>query len=179
MLPISLWHLQNCYYPMKSVLVNLYQVCRVIIRNLTVTWCHRPVDNEQNKSRETADANIAHELEPKKNEYLVLAGGQNVIQIFSNLRVSTFRKIWRPVQIGSFWPKIEVFYRSEWTKGGTTWKQFWIFSNSEMNVTVWAGKVDEKWGDLSGFDVSIWSYGLQIVWKKVVFAILCWPQQDI
>ena len=27
-----------------------------------------------------------------------------------------FRKVWWVVQIGSFWPKIEVFYRPEWTK---------------------------------------------------------------
>ena len=36
------------------------------------------------------------------------------------------RKVWWAVWIGSFWPKIEVFYRPEWTKGGTTWK--WILS---------------------------------------------------
>ena len=33
---------------------------------------------------------IVHELEPKKNEYFAPAGGQNIIYIFTNLRVSTF-----------------------------------------------------------------------------------------
>ena len=51
---------------MKSVLVNLYRVCRVIIKNLAVTWCHRPVNNEQNKSREAVDAKIVNELDTKK-----------------------------------------------------------------------------------------------------------------
>ena len=46
---------------------------------MTVTWCHCPVNNEQSKSRETVDTNIIHELEPKKYEYLALAGAQNVI----------------------------------------------------------------------------------------------------
>ena len=36
------------------------------------------------------------------------------------------RKVRWAVWIGSFWPKIEVFYRLEWTNGGTTWK--WILS---------------------------------------------------
>ena len=33
---------------------------------------------------------LVHELEPKKNGYLAPAGGQNIIYIFSNLKVSTF-----------------------------------------------------------------------------------------
>ena len=36
------------------------------------------------------------------------------------------RKVWWAVWISSFWPKNEVFYRPEWTNGGTTWK--WILS---------------------------------------------------
>ena len=48
-----------------------------------------------------------------------------------------------------------------------------------MLQTVWAEKVDKKWRDLSSFDVPILSYGPQIVWKNSVFAILCWPQQEI
>ena len=36
------------------------------------------------------------------------------------------RKVWWAVGISSFWPKIEVFYRPEWTKRGTTSK--WILS---------------------------------------------------
>ena len=45
------------------------------------------------------------------------------------------RKVWWAVWIGSFWPKIEVFYRPEWTKGGPHENEFWVFSNSEMNIT--------------------------------------------
>ena len=35
-------------------------------------------------------ANLIHELYPKKNGYLAPAGNQNVMKIFSNIRVSTF-----------------------------------------------------------------------------------------
>ena len=38
----------------------------MIIKNLAVTWCHRPVNNEQNKSREAVDAKIVNELDTKK-----------------------------------------------------------------------------------------------------------------
>ena len=42
-------------------------------------------------------SDVVHELEPIKWAYELLA-----------------------VRIGSFWPKIEVIYRPEWTKGGAT-----------------------------------------------------------
>ena len=34
-----------------------------------------------------------------------------------------------------FWPKIEVFYRPEWTKEEVHENEFWVFSNSEMNAS--------------------------------------------
>ena len=51
------------------------------------------------------------------------------------------------------WPKIEVFYRPEWTKENMkVWpyepyeNNLWVFPNSETNVTVRTEKVDEKMG---------------------------------
>ena len=48
-----------------------------------------------------------------------------------------FRKVWSAAWIGSFWSKIEVFYRPEWIKGGRGphENEFWVFSNTKMNVT--------------------------------------------
>ena len=37
----------------------------------------------------------------------------------------------------------------------------------------------KKWDHLPSFDVPFVSYGPEIVLKSVVFAILCWPQQEI
>ena len=51
-------------------------------------------------------------------------------------------------RIGSFWPKIEVFYRPEWSKKGyhlkINFEYFWI--QKWMLQTVRAEKVDEKNG---------------------------------
>ena len=49
-----------------------------------------------------------------------------------------------------------------------------------MLQTVRVEKVDEKkLGHLSSFHVSFLSYyGLSIVGKSAVFAVLCWPQQE-
>ena len=41
-------------------------------------------------------------------------------------------------------PKIDVFDRSEWNKG--EYNLFWLFSNTKLNVTNKAEKVDEKIG---------------------------------
>ena len=58
---------------------------------------------------------ILHELIPffwlpskdkTKNEFLITSG------------CLLFRKVWWAVRIGSFFSKIEVFYRPEWTKDG-------------------------------------------------------------
>ena len=50
--------------------------------------------------------------------------------------------------MSSSWPKIEVFYRLEWTKGGATWK--WILSilkfRNEYYKQLDREKVDEKNG---------------------------------
>ena len=66
--------------------------------------------------------------------------------------------MWWAVWIGSFWPKIEVLYRPECTKEGTTWK--WILSFFKIRnelQTVRAEKVDEKKFDhLSSFHLPSW-----------------------
>ena len=49
------------------------------------------------------------------------------------------RKLWWAIGVGSFWPKIEVFYRPHEI-------EFWLFSNSKMNVTDRSKKVDKKIG---------------------------------
>ena len=54
--------------------------------------------------------------------------------------------MWWALWVSSFWPKIEVFYRPEWTNEGPHENEFWSFSNSEMNITNRLGKVDEKNG---------------------------------
>ena len=79
---------------------------------------HQKSNKKANKfgMKFSSTSNIVHELEPKEMG-ICLAGKQNIIYIFSNLRVSTFWKsMMSSVQISSFWKKIEVFYRPEWTK---------------------------------------------------------------
>ena len=76
-----------------------------------------------------------------------------------NLRMSTF-------PIGSFWSKIEVFYRPELTKWETTWK--WILSIFKFRNE----KVDEKWGYISTFMFSSWVMVFKLS-KKVHFLQFC------
>ena len=73
------------------------------------------------------------------------------------------RKVWWAVWIGSFWPKIEVFYRPEWTNVGTTWK--WILINFKFRNEYYQKIRKSRWkmSHLSRFHVPILSYGPQIV----------------
>ena len=70
------------------------------------------------------------------------------------------RKVWWAVWISSFWPKNQVFYRPEWTNGGTTWK--WILSifkfRSEYYKQIGKSRW-KKWGHLSSFQAPFLSYG--------------------
>ena len=95
--------------------------------------------------------------------YLFLAplGGQNIILIFSNLRVSTFLKSMRGCPNRWLFSKIEVFYRPERTEEVTHENEFWLFSNTKMNVTnSSSGKSRwKKWGHLASFHVSFLIYG--------------------
>ena len=80
-------------------------------------------------------SDVVHELEPKKRVYEFL--------VTSGCLLS--RKVLWAVRIGSLWPKIEVFYRPEWTKGGTTWKlvltiKFLQHKNTKQAKTNWQNK---------------------------------------
>ena len=70
------------------------------------------------------------------------------------------RKVWWAVWISSFWPKNEVFYRPEWTNGGTTWK--WILSifkfRSEYYKQIGKSRW-KKWGHLSSLHAPFLIYG--------------------
>ena len=73
------------------------------------------------------------------------------------------------------WSKIELFYRPEWTKGGTTWK--WMLSIFQIQKwilqTVRAEKVDEKNGLICV--VSMFSFRVMVLKlsKKVYFLQFC------
>ena len=74
-----------------------------------------------------------------------------------------------PFRIGSFCPKIEVFYRPELTKWGTTWK--WILSIFKFRNECYK-QVDEKWGHFSSFMFSSWVMVFKLS-KKVHFLQFC------
>ena len=84
------------------------------------------------------------------------------------------RKVWWVVRIGSFFSKLRYFTKQNGPKGGPRENEFWLFSNTKMNVTnSSSGKSRwKKWGHLSSFHVSFVSYGPKIV-KKVHFLQLC------
>ena len=71
-------------------------------------------------------SDVVHELEPKKWVYAFL--------VTSGCLLS--RNVLWAIRIGSFWPKIEVFYRSEWTKGATTWKLLLTIFSSAVNEAI-------------------------------------------
>ena len=71
------------------------------------------------------------------------------------------KKVWSAVRISSFWWKIEVFYRPEWTKRETAWK--WIFSINKFRNEYYK-QLDrktsmKKYSHLSSFHVSFLRYG--------------------
>ena len=53
------------------------------------------------------------------------------------------RIVWWSAPISSLFPEIKVFYRPERTKRGSHENEFLVFSDSEMNDTNRAQKVDE------------------------------------
>ena len=48
----------------------------------------------------------------------------------------------------NWWPLLnsEIFYRPEWTKGGSHDNEFWLLSNTKMNITNRVENMDEKNG---------------------------------
>ena len=91
------------------------------------------------------------------------------------------RKVWWAVQISSFWAQIEVFYRPERTRGGTTWKWIWVFKFRNLNFqiqkwmlqTIRVDQIDEKDGVICLFSVfPFWVMVLKLS-KKVHFLQFC------
>ena len=62
---------------------------------------------------------IVHELESKKMGVWLQWVDKTWYRFLVTSGCLISRKVCWAVWISSFWPKIEVFYRSEWTKGGT------------------------------------------------------------
>ena len=75
-------------------------------------------------------------------------GGQNIIWNLVTSRCLISSKVWWAVQIGRFWPKIEVFYKPE----STTWRDHMKMNFEYFQIQNWmlqtvsTGKVDEKSG---------------------------------
>ena len=72
---------------------------------------------------------------------MALAGGQNLYKFLVTSGCLLSRKVLWAVRIGSFWPILEVFYRPEWTKRGTTWK--WILSIFKFR-NEWYKRLEQK-----------------------------------
>ena len=83
---------------------------------------------------------MVHELEPKK--WVFSPGGWTKFLVTSGSLLSW--KVCWAAQIGSFWPKLRYSTDQNGPKGGPHKNEFWVFLNSEMNVTNGAQKVDEK-----------------------------------
>ena len=76
-------------------------------------------------------------------------GGQNIIWIFRNLRVSPVRKVWQVVRFGSFCPKLRVFlWQTRIDQRGDHIKMTFDYIQIQkwMLQTVRTEKIDEKNG---------------------------------
>ena len=82
----------------------------------------------------------------RKYLFLSLLGGQNLIWIFSNISCLLSRAVWWVVQICSFGPKLKYFTDQNVPKEGWHKNEFWLFSNTKMNVTVRTEKVSGQNG---------------------------------
>ena len=77
--------------------------------------------------------------------------------------MSTFQKSLMGCLNWQLLPKIEVFYRPEWTKWGT--KSKWILTIFKYKIECYKQSVKnrwKKWGHLSSFHVSFLSYGFKL-----------------
>ena len=70
-------------------------------------------------------------------------------------------KVWWTVWISRFCPKLRYFADQNGSKGGQHENEFWLFSNTKLNVTKsLSGKSRWKeWGHLSSFHVFFVSHG--------------------
>ena len=67
--------------------------------------------------------------------FLAPLGGQNIIWILVTSVCLLSRKVWCVVRIGSFCPKLRYFIDQNRPKEGPHQNEFWLFSNTKMNVT--------------------------------------------
>ena len=96
---------------------------------------------------------IAHEMEAK-NMGIWLWQVDKTYRFLVTSGCLLSRNVWWAVQIGSFWLKNEYFTDPNGPKDeGALENEFWVFSNSEMNVTKsYSGNIRwKKWGHLSSF----------------------------
>ena len=99
----------------KNLLIcNVYYIKVIVFQ---ITWWFR----------EFLQKTLLHELEPKKIGTWLQRVDKIQYRFLLTSGCLLSRKVWWALWIGSFWPKIEVFYRPEWTKGGTTWKRILSF----------------------------------------------------
>ena len=122
---------------------------------------------------------LLHELEPKKMGIWLRWVDKTKYWFLVTSGCLLSRKVWWAVQISSFLPKIEVFYRPEWTEGGTTWK--WILSIFKFRNECYKQSLKSGWKNgvifwFPCFLPNLWSLNCL---KSAFFAILCWPKQEI
>ena len=86
---------------------------------------------------------LVHELEPKKLGIWLRQVDKTQYRFLVISGCLLSRKVWWAVQIGSLFPKIEVFYRPEWTKGVTTLK--WILSIFKFRNICWRQGLKSRW----------------------------------
>ena len=88
-------------------------------------------------------------------------------------------KVWWAVQISSFWQKIEVFYRPEWTKVMNLKMNFKYFQIQKWMLQAGrAEKVDEKNGVICVVSMFLSWVMIFKLSKKCTFSIFCWPKQN-
>ena len=113
---------------------------------------------------------IAHEMEAK-NMGIWLRQVDKTYRFLVTSGCLLSRNVWWAVQIGSFWLKNEYFTDPNGPKDeGALENEFWVFSNSEMNVTKsYSGNIRwKKWGHLSSFHVSFLSYLKKCIFYNLV-----------
>ena len=77
---------------------------------------------------------------------LALVSGQSIIRFLVTSGFLLSRKVWWAVRMVAFGQKLKYFKDQNGPNGRPHENQFWVVSNSEMNNTNRAGKVDKKIG---------------------------------
>ena len=89
---------------------------------------------------------IIHELVPEKWVFWLRRVKKTWYRCLVTSGFLLSRKVWWTVRIVNFWAKIEVFINQNGANEGPHKNKFWVVSNSEMNNTNSAEKVDKKIG---------------------------------